>query len=777
MNNGTENISALQQNFAKIFARLPEQEIEQFYAHYQLWLLRRRVPLLEEQIASLQTHLEENQRLIESLQPSAVALAVLARLQSNGVSDTALLDQMLERGEDWLDRMMQRLDYCEQVEDFIQGDYTQWCVNSLEGAYDWIDTMFGSAQETEASQETVSNEADSGTTAELLLQKLRQDEEEETTLKQPAVTPEPAGESAEQETISFKVAEQFLMASPGEGELAQERADAPEVEEPPELATWTDLEAPPERPAPWYSVNLAEGTSSETGQPDAMNDWIEVLQADTTHEPAVSEGEITLASSPETSQAESSQETGEISAEAPAVQQTESTSEVEAAKAQEALNEPANILESTEVQREENASATPGELPTIEQREAEAGETALSLNEGLTGPEASTTLHFAEETPATASEETSIESSSEHEESPLPKNELEAAKTETQEEPTPVLETEPVVEAGEYGETREAETAEPGLAGVESDIPADYDPVAAAYQAMQEAEHTEPTSVSEVQGVDQTAEAAPETPAIDKETETAEVQNHEIEEAAIVNDILSTEEEHRPWYEYLEEDEQPGQATPGQIAESSEAEKSALAVSETPAESVEQEQQEHRIVDETEAEPASRPEAISDQVASAEAHEHVQEVLNPEHETPSLAPEVIPVDSDATLPMALRDIQRARKARSRTRPEETPQKEPETAPVSASEQETPASIAENAEPVQEAASQPADKVEGEVTPPADATIEGHDSPEAAELTQPSQATPVMQPEQGVPAVQPEQSTEESKKRGFWQRLFGWMRGK
>src|SRR5579883_868229 len=191
MSNSNEQTSTLQQRFAEVFTRLPEQDIEQFYAHYQLWVLRQRVPFLEKQIETLREHIAENQQQIEALQPPAIALAVLARLQSKGVNDVALLDQMLERGEDWLDRMMQRLDYCEQVEDFIQGDYTQWCYRSLEGAYDWIDTLLGSVEEDEEPRPPV--EGDGAATEELLLQKLRLDDEEEmleATLKQPAAKDE-----------------------------------------------------------------------------------------------------------------------------------------------------------------------------------------------------------------------------------------------------------------------------------------------------------------------------------------------------------------------------------------------------------------------------------------------------------------------------------------------------------------------------------------------------------------------------------------------------------
>ena len=77
---------------------------------------------------------------LEQVHPSALALATLARLQAHGVSDITVLDRMLERGEEWLNRTMQRLEYCEKI-DVISDGYTKWCEHALEGAYDWIDSM------------------------------------------------------------------------------------------------------------------------------------------------------------------------------------------------------------------------------------------------------------------------------------------------------------------------------------------------------------------------------------------------------------------------------------------------------------------------------------------------------------------------------------------------------------------------------------------------------------------------------------------------------------
>lgn len=279
MTNSVDESPPLRERFAEVFSRLPEQDIEQFYAHYQLWLLRRRVPILQKQIEALDEHLAENQQVLQSLQPSAVALAVLARLQANGVSNTELLDQLLARGEDWLDRMMQRLDYCEQVQDFIQGDYTQWCSRSLEGAYDWIDTLLGSVNGGEQPRPPV--EADAEATEELLLRKLRQDDEEDLedpTLRQPTVNS--TGEDGEPDTS----AQRESGAAPLLVDSSDEHAGGERVasEQPPELVDWDDLDAPGERPAPWYGVCLAADGSGGSGQPDEMNEWIKVLQEEGT---------------------------------------------------------------------------------------------------------------------------------------------------------------------------------------------------------------------------------------------------------------------------------------------------------------------------------------------------------------------------------------------------------------------------------------------------------------------------------------------------------------
>ena len=87
-----------------IYAKLPRQDVEEFYAGYQQWVLQQHMTELRDAIIGLRQQIEENAELMRRAQPSAVELATLARLQANGVSDIGLLDRMLGRGEAWLQR-------------------------------------------------------------------------------------------------------------------------------------------------------------------------------------------------------------------------------------------------------------------------------------------------------------------------------------------------------------------------------------------------------------------------------------------------------------------------------------------------------------------------------------------------------------------------------------------------------------------------------------------------------------------------------------------------
>jgi len=187
-----------------LFAELNPEDVEQFYSSYQRWLHQQQITSLQAKIHSLQRHIAENSWRMQQVHPSPIALAILARLQSKGVTDIELLDRLLERGEIWLDQTMQHLEYCEQL-DFMRDNYTEWCRHALDGAYDWIDSIHDEDNVTSPSssvEDTLPSPLATGeplneATEETLLQKLMSEgvEEEEaasmleTTLKIPVVSP------------------------------------------------------------------------------------------------------------------------------------------------------------------------------------------------------------------------------------------------------------------------------------------------------------------------------------------------------------------------------------------------------------------------------------------------------------------------------------------------------------------------------------------------------------------------------------------------------------
>jgi hypothetical protein len=736
MNNSADENPVLRERFAEVFSRLPEQDIEQFYAQYQLWLLRRRVPIIQKQIEALDEHLAENQQVIQSLQPSAVALAVLARLQSNGVSNIELLDQMLERGEDWLDRMMQRLDYCEQVKDFIQGDYTQWCYRSLEGAYDWIDTLLGSVKEDEEPRQPV--EEDGAATEELLLQKLRLDDEEEmleATLKQPAVkdedeSKEPA--ALDQEEVPLGVAEEFPMAGSGGEGQSEEVA---ELEQPPELANWEDLEAPEGRPVPWYSVNLAADASTASTQPEEMNEWIKVLQEENT------------------SGAEAA--TPEAAVDSLGVQDVSEVSTEQAESGGTSAGEE-EVLESEE---RSGAGATGGE-----DEQAQGVEEVLSATEPSLAPEETLDEQLpgemeeaGEVLPASSeiveSEEVapSIQPHDEHgsEEDVQPLDESEAASEIV--EPVSAVDEAPgnaekETSAGEVarivqGDDTEAELAEPQE--VESDE-ASQDESAEGQEigVDQEFEVEEESKAAEVI-VGGEALANGELPG-EREMVSAQTQatGDALPEEASDDEIAGTEEQ-RPWYEYLdleapvaqeqsrvEERVEPEEAAPLEMAESM-------------------------------ANPEIREYVGENGSGESLAESAFQETV--EREPESDAGEQAVLEDDATQPMALRDIQRAQA------------KLAATAYTASDTAENVQSAAREMVPTE--ASEVGMSVETEREEVRE-TIRFTVQEEAGRSEAPDQGQeirePVSPPAQQAPP-QP-QSEEPPKKRGFWRRLFGWLWG-
>ena len=136
-----------------IFTHFAPQDIEEFYRLYQLWSLQNKRAEIVAQMQELAQQIAENEALLKAISPSAIALAALSQFRASGVDDIDLLDAMLERGDEWLDRTLQLFERCERM-DMLQGSATQWCIHALEGAYDWIESM-GDINEPDASNEEI----------------------------------------------------------------------------------------------------------------------------------------------------------------------------------------------------------------------------------------------------------------------------------------------------------------------------------------------------------------------------------------------------------------------------------------------------------------------------------------------------------------------------------------------------------------------------------------------------------------------------------------------
>lgn len=353
-----------------VFAQLPPRAVEAFYTSYQAWSLHQRVYELRQRIEMVRAQQAENEQRLREAQPSAIAFAALARLQSNGVSDIALLDAMLERGESWLDQTMQRLDYFEQFDDFISDDYTKWCQGALEGAFDWIDSLREDVEPAHPAQfetppeQLPANGEDAIEVEALLLQRLATEHEEDlswqeaTTLKRPAIQPQ------EPEIVSDTPVEQELP-------LPAEEQILPEEASPVEESALSAAE--PEQPALIEFAPLEETTPDEeephTGEGEPP--LIETAPVDE----LLTEGDEIYTGDEEPTFVEfAALSPAEVSApEEPAVQETEQAAPADVPAQEEAgqngVNEP----------REVEMSA-PEEATSYEQQAVSSSEPILPAN-------------------------------------------------------------------------------------------------------------------------------------------------------------------------------------------------------------------------------------------------------------------------------------------------------------------------------------------------------------------------------------------------------------
>lgn len=197
-NTNTTSVTQEQvQQLHSLFSQLEAQQVEMFYKHYQQWRLTQQVAVLQDQLATIEQHIVDNDVLMQLTQPSPIALATLTRLQSYGVDDIDLLDNMLERGDTWLDHTLQLLEQCERL-DFIHDNYTEWCLHALEGAYDWLDSIHENEEVQLVQQQVTRAEFVPDDTEALLVQKLMSEDE---TLKIPAVQPISASQQVDTPSV------------------------------------------------------------------------------------------------------------------------------------------------------------------------------------------------------------------------------------------------------------------------------------------------------------------------------------------------------------------------------------------------------------------------------------------------------------------------------------------------------------------------------------------------------------------------------------------------
>ncbi len=167
-----------------LFSQLDARHVETFYKNYQQWQLEQQGIRLQEQLAGVEQQIVDMHVLMQLAQPSPIALATLTRLQSYGVDDIDLLDSMLERGDTWLDHTLQLLEQCERL-DVIHGNYTQWCRNALEDAYNWLNSIDNNVISQPAPAQIAQAEPNDDTTEALLIQKLMSEEPVGTDVSRP----------------------------------------------------------------------------------------------------------------------------------------------------------------------------------------------------------------------------------------------------------------------------------------------------------------------------------------------------------------------------------------------------------------------------------------------------------------------------------------------------------------------------------------------------------------------------------------------------------------
>lgn len=396
-----------------LFARLQPQDVEQFYQSYKLWSITARIQAIQAEIEQVQQEKAANAELLEQYHPSPIAQTVLTQLQSHEVNDSDLLDQMLERGDGWLEHTMQLLEQCEHL-DIIHGNYTEWCMHALEGAYDWIGSMHESEAADESEEPAATAEVFDESTEQLLLQKLLSDEEE-AIQPEASVEPEVAGS---EEIVTSPSPEEVVVETIAQEEVVQTaETSGEEPAAPGESAA--DNEA--EENAPNSEISeITETTESENAQVDEFEESTQQSSlAASSDDSAVLDVDITaptnISDEAENNVTEIEPEIASGTVEATIQPEEEAASqapvEMQDVTAEQIEGEQANSEILTELADEE---ATSEALEQDVEQEDEERETQVeSLSEAADSSEVEDTVDSSEEVPVETVAADTVDSSEE----------------------------------------------------------------------------------------------------------------------------------------------------------------------------------------------------------------------------------------------------------------------------------------------------------------------------------------------------------------------------
>jgi hypothetical protein len=399
-----------------LFARLQPQDVEQFYQSYKLWSITARIQAIQAEIEQVRQEQAANAELLEQYHPSPVAQTALTQLQSHDVNDSDLLDQMLERGDDWLDHTMRLLEQCEHL-DIIHGNYTEWCTHALDGAYDWIGSMHESEAPDESEEPAATTEVFDESTEQLLLQKLLSDEEE-ASLPEASVEPEVADS---EEIVTSPPPEEAVVETSAQEEVVQTAEASGEdisSEEEPAAPGESAADNEVEEDAPDSETSeIVETTNSENAQVDEFEESTQQQSslAASSDDGAVLDIDIStptnIGDEAEHNVTEIEPEIASRTVEATIQPEEDAASEIQDVTAEQVEEEQANPEMLIELADEEATSETLEQ--DVEQEDEEREIQAEGLSDAADSSEVEDTVDRNEEVPAEPVAEDTVDHSEE----------------------------------------------------------------------------------------------------------------------------------------------------------------------------------------------------------------------------------------------------------------------------------------------------------------------------------------------------------------------------